>query len=250
MSDHKQEVLMQPYLPEIEATMRRFYQSLNEKDRRRYAGIEALKFGPGGRSYIAGVLGCSRRTVSRGAREVSGWPKREVERRIRQPGGGRKPYWHTRAGIDEQFLAVLRDHTAGDPMDETVRWTNLTLEEIVTALREDHGVKVSQSVVRQRLKKHDYRRRKAQKRRTMQEVEHRHAQFENMARLIAEYEAVGNPIVSLDTQKKEYWGNFYRAGTRYTREEIQTFDHDFTSHASGIIIPHSLYDMQLNVGYI
>ena len=63
---------MQPYPPEVEAIMRSFYQSLNEKDRRRYAGIEALKFGHGGRVYIARILGCSRRTVSKGAKEVSG----------------------------------------------------------------------------------------------------------------------------------------------------------------------------------
>ena len=106
--------------PETEETMRRFYHSLDEKARRRYAGLEALKCGHGGRQYIARVLGCSRNTVSKGACEVSGLPKREVARRIRQPGGGRTPdeiAWG--AGLDEKFLAVLHDHTAGDPMDET-----------------------------------------------------------------------------------------------------------------------------------
>ena len=158
---------MQPYRTEIEETMREFYQSLSEKDRRRYAGLEALKFGLGGRSYIASVLGCSRRTVSKGASEVSNLPKREVDRRIRKQGGGRKSYQAHWGEIDEQFLRVLRDHTAGDPMDAKVRWTDLTLAEIAQALREDHGIWVSKWVVRQLLKKHDYRRRKAQKRRTM-----------------------------------------------------------------------------------
>jgi len=238
------------YDRETEELMRRFYDSLNEKDRRRYAGVEALKIGYGGRGYIADVLMCSRRTVSKGAYEVSSLPKKEVDQRIRKRGGGRKPYGDKYDQIDKKFLLVLHHHTAGDPMDEKVRWTDLTLGEIVMALREDHGIRVSKWVVRRLLKKHDYRRRKAQKKRTMKQVANRNAQFENIARLITEYQAAGNPIVSMDTKKKEYLGNFYRDGHLYTLEELQTYDHDFTSFAEGIIIPHSLYDIGLNVGYI
>jgi len=242
---------VQPYTLEIEAAMKKFYDSLNEKDRRRYAGIEALKLGWGGRNYIARILRCSRHTVSKGAEEVSGLSGKEVYERIREPGGGRKPYQSHWAEIDEKFLQVLRDHTAGDPMDEAVRWTNLRSKEIVTALREDHGIRVSQWVVRQLLKKHNYRRRKAQKKCTTKaDIPQRNEQFENIARLRAEYEAAGNPVLSLDTKKKEYWGNLYRDGHLYTLEEIQTYDHDFTSLAEGIIIPHSLYDCGLNIGYI
>jgi len=241
---------MKPYDNQFEQTMKRFYESLSEKDRRLYAGIEALKLGHGGRSYIAGVLGCSRRTVSKGAKAMSDLSPREVDRRIRKPGGGRKPYHATWKQIDEKFLLVLRNHTAGDPMDEKVRWTNLSLGEIVQALRKDHDIQVSKHVVRKLLKKHDYRRRKAQKKRAMKEVAHRNEQFENIARLIDEYEAAGNPILSMDTKKKEYLGNFYRDGHLYTLEEIQTYDHDFNSFATGIIIPHSIYDLHLNVGYI
>lgn len=243
---------MEPYPPEVEETMRSFYNSLNEKDRRRFAGLEALRFGHGGRSYIARVLGCSRNTVSKGAREVSGLPWRAVEQRIRKPGGGRKPYritWGEQ--LDEKFLEVLREHTAGDPMDERVLWTNLTLGEIVQALREDYSIRVSKHVVRRLLQKHNYRRRKAQKKRPLKaEIENRNEQFENIARLKAEFETAGNPIVSMDTKKKEHLGNFYRAGHLYTLEELQTYDHDFPSYAEGVIIPHSLYDLRRNVGYI
>ena len=243
---------MEPYRAEVEETMRRYYNSLNEKDRRRFAGFEALQFGAGGRSYIASVLGCSRNTVSKGAREVSGLPQREVEQRIRKVGGGRKSYTVTwGALLDEKFLAVLRDHTAGDPMDERVRWTNLTPGEIVKALRKQDGIAVSKYVVYQLLKKHNYRRRKAQKKTSLkQAIKNRNEQFEKIARLKAEFVAAGNPIISMDTKKKEYIGNFYRAGHLYTLEELHTYDHDFHSYAEGVIIPHSLYDMQLNVGYI
>jgi hypothetical protein len=243
---------MEPYPLEIEEGMRRLYHSLNEKDRRRFAGWEALRFGPGGRNYIAQVLGCSRNTVSKGAREVSGLPTREAEQRIRAKGGGRKRYSVTWGPVlDEKFLMVLRDHTAGDPMDETVRWTNLTPGEIIEALRVEHGMTVSKFVVYQLLKKHNYRRRKAQKKSSLkQEIKHRDEQFENIARLKAEFKAAGNPIVSMDTKKKEYLGNFYREGHLYTLNELHTYDHDFHSYAEGVIIPHSLYDLQFNVGYI
>ena len=83
--------------------MRRYYLSLNERDRRRYAGVEALKLGHGGQNYIAKILGCSKRTVRKGAREISELSTREVSEkignlpsepvRIRKTGGGRKPYW-------------------------------------------------------------------------------------------------------------------------------------------------------------
>jgi len=242
---------MQPYAREVEAAMKNFYNSLNEKDRRRYAGIEALKLGRGGRSYIARILECSRCTVSKGAQEVSGLSGKEVYERIRKPGGGRKSYRDHCAEIDEKFLQVLYDHTAGDPMDETVRWTNLRSKEIVTALREDHGIRVSKWVVRKLLKKHNYRRRKAQKRcTTKKDIPHRNEQFENIARLMAEYEAAGNPIISLDTKKKERLGNLYRDGHLYTLEEIRTYDHDFARLAEGVIIPHGIYDYCLNIGYI
>ncbi|MBN1991473.1 MAG: hypothetical protein JW953_02135 [Anaerolineae bacterium] len=229
--------------------MRRFYHSLNEKDRRRFAGLEALRFGSGGRSYIARVLGCSRNTVSKGAREVSGLPTREVEQRIRKTGGGRKRYtvvWG--AVLDEKSLAVLRDHTAGDPMDETVRWTNLTPGEIVKALRDEYGITVSKFVVGQLRKKHNCRRRKAKKKTSLkQELKNRNEQFENILRLKADFVAAGNPILSMDTKKKEYIGNFYRDGHLYTLAELHTYDHDFHSYAEGVIIPHSLYDLGLNI---
>ncbi len=209
---------MVPHSQETEQCMKRFYESLSEKDRRRYAGIAALKYGHGGRTYIARVLGCSRRTVSKGAKEVSGLSRAETEKRIRRPGGGRKSYQESWVDIDEKFLQVLGDHTAGDPMDETVRWTDLSVKEMVQLLRHDHEIKVSKSVVRKLLKKHNYRRRKAQKKQTMKRVPKRNEQFENIGRLKTAYEAVGNPIVSMDTKKKEKLGNFYRDGHLYTLE--------------------------------
>ncbi len=84
----------------------------------------------------------------------------------------------------------------------------------------------------------------------MKETPYRNEQFENIARIKAEYQASSNPIISMDTKKKEFLGNFYRDGHAYTQETLLAFDHDFNSFAEGIIIPHGLYDVIRNKGYI
>ena len=78
----------------------------------------------------------------------------------------------------------------------------------------------------------------------------RNSQFENIARLKQEYLGSDNPIVSMDTKKKELIGNFYRAGRLLAQGVIKTFDHDFPSFASGVVIPHGLYDVKQNDGHV
>ena len=241
---------MRTYPIPIEEQMRAFYHTLAEKDKRRYAAIEARKLGHGGITYIARVLGCSRETIQKGMAELDQLPEDESGRRQRRRGGGRKPYHQTHPNIDEQFLDVLRDFTAGDPMNAEMRWTNLTQDEIKERLYERHGTKVSRKVIRQLLKRHGYRARKAQKRTTMKHVEGRNEQFEQIAELKADFQARGLPIISIDTKKKEFLGNFYRAGRLYTREVVEVFDHDFNSFAEGRVIPHGIYDLTHNTAFI
>jgi len=242
---------MQAYRPEIERAMKKYYATLSEKDQRLYAAVEALKLGIGGQVYIARILGCSEKTVHNGLAELAGLPdKPEYDAAIRKPGGGRKRYDYHHLDIDAQFLNVLKEHTAGDPMDEKIVWTDLTPQEIAKKLEQDHQVKVSKSVVNKLLKKHNYRRRKAQKKKTMKSVAYRNEQFLNIKARVAEFRASGNPIISFDTKKKESLGTFYRAGHLYTKEELQVYDHDFNSFAEGVIIPHGIYDLLHNTGYI
>jgi hypothetical protein len=133
-------------------------------------------------------------------------------------------------------------------MDEKVRWTNLKPWQIAQLLGKEYEIQVSLNVIRQLLNKHDYRRRKAQKRLTKQHVLHRNEQFENIIRLKEAYEAAHNPVISMDGKKKEYLGNLYRDGQLYTLAELQTLDHDFVSYAEGIVIPHGIYDLKHNIG--
>jgi hypothetical protein len=256
---------VEQYPYEVEEAMRRYFSGLNEKDRRLYAGVEAIKIGRGGRSYIAKILGCSRNTVTKGVRELTGLtgceahdilrdpdPNPMSRSRIRKTGGGRPTYEQTWGpALDAAFLDALREHTAGDPMDEKVRWTNLSLKRIKAALERDHNIEISTFVVRNLLKKHNYRRRKIQKRTTMKsEIKDRNEQFVNIAQIRDKYAASSQPIISMDTKKKEMLGNFYRDGKLYTIEELKAYDHDFKSFAEGDIIPHCFYDLRLNIGYI
>ena len=153
---------MQPYSSKIEQRMQQFYQSLSEKDRRRYAAVEALKLGWGGQSYISQLLGCDDEAMQLGWAELA-QPGALEMKHIRREGGGRKSFLSAIEGIDDAFKKVIAEHTAGSPMDETVKWTNLTQQEIAHLL-EQEGIKVSVTVVAQLLKKHNYRKRQAQKR--------------------------------------------------------------------------------------
>jgi len=134
-------------------------------------------------------------------------------------------------------------------MRQGVIWTNLTPAEIALRLGEK-GTPVSVPVVQQLLERHGYVRRKAQKRLSKQQHKNRDQQFQNIARLRAEYLASANPVLSIDTKKKEFLGNLYRDGKLFTREELRTLDHDFPSDAEGVIIPHGLYDLKRNHGHI
>jgi hypothetical protein len=193
---------MHRYSPAIEEQIAAFYESLSEKDRRRYAAIEASKLGRGGLSYMARVLSCDRHTIAQGVQELG--DAAELQRSsIRRTGGGRKHSQESIAGLDAAFLQVVEHHTAGSPMNAAVKWTNLTRQEIAGYLATDHGITISVTVVKQLLRDHSFVRRKAQKRRRTGECAQRDAQFVKIADLKAGYTSRGNPIVSMDTKKKK-----------------------------------------------
>lgn len=151
--------------------------------------------------------------------------------------------------LRETFRAVLADHTAGSPVAEEIIWTDLTATDIAARLS-DSGTPVRVHLVEQLLEEHDYHRRKAQKDLPLDEHQDRDAQFRNIARLKQEYLASLNPLLSIDTKKRELLGTFYRAGRLLTTRTLRAFDHDFPSYAEGVVIPHGLYDPRLNWGYL
>lgn len=134
-------------------------------------------------------------------------------------------------------------------MNEEVIWTDLTATDVAERLAE-MGTPVSEYIVEQLFEMSGYGRRQAQKSNSMGQHPDRDAQFLRIADLKQEYLNSPNPVLSIDTKKKELLGNYYRDGKLFTKETIKTFDHDFPSFADGVVIPHGLYDLKLNRGYL
>ena len=217
-----------PYPPDVELAMQVLYRSLRESDRRRYAAVEAAKLGHGGLDYIAALLGCDPKTIRRGQQDLQQLADRDLQditpdERVRTPGGGRKPATESRPDLLSSFQAVLEDHTGGDPMRQEVIWTDLTPREIGEALMEK-DLYVCEQAIRQLLDAEGYRRRRIRKYLDMGAHEDRDAQFENIARIKRDYLDSPDPILSIDTKKRELLGTFYRDGRVYTRQGLLAYD--------------------------
>lgn len=237
------------YGRDIERQLRQYSQSLSEKDRRRYAAVEAIKLGHGGTRYIAHVLGCDPQTVKDGLRELKQLPDDPAGDRIRKPGGGRKKAEDEDPDLIQHVQHTINHRTAGDPMRSDVLWTDLTPQEIADDLR-SQAVSAGPRIVRRILDTLGLARRQIAKVLPGGASGHRDAQFRHLAHLIQEFLAAGNPVLSMDTKKKEFLGTLYRDGKVYCHEALKAFDHDFPSLASGVIIPHGIYDLTLNHGWM
>lgn len=134
-------------------------------------------------------------------------------------------------------------------MREDLQWTNLSYVEISRQLAKT-STPVSVTVVKQLLKKHRFGRRKAQRKLALGRAAEQNEQFENIAHFRELYWASENPILSMDTKKKELLGRFYRDGQLLTQDAVSVWDHDFRSVAEGILVPHALYDLKRNVGHL
>lgn len=121
-------------------------------------------------------------------------------------------------------------------------WTNLSLRELQRRLIA-LGTPAGRRAIRRLLRRLQLGRRTARKKKTMGHHPDRNAQFENITRRRREFQAAGDPIISVDTKKKELLGNFHRAGHTFTERTVETFDHDFGSAGEGKLIPHGIYDL-------
>ena len=146
-------------------------------------------------------------------------------------------------------MVTLQPYTAGSPMNEFVRWTNLSWTHISELLK-GKGLDVGRYVVKNLMKQLGYVRRKMVKCKTMAQVAFRNEQFEYIKKLTWEFMANGLPVLSIDTKKKELIGNFYRDGHLLTHEQIDVFDHDFKSSSDGTVVPHGIYDPYYNICYL
>lgn len=151
--------------------------------------------------------------------------------------------------MERNLKAVLQERTAGDPDDERVAFTDLTPPQIAATVTE-MGTPVSDGVVRDWLEDQGLALHKMAKTLAGGSSEDRDAQFRRITYLKRKYLNAGEPVFSIDTKAKEHLGQLFRAGRVWTQQAFQAFDHDFPSWATGVVIPHGIYDLARNLGHV
>jgi hypothetical protein len=243
-----------------EDTMRLYFYSLPEDHRRRYSAVEALKIGRGGITYIARVLGMSRRTIYAGIRELEamgeddGSPPRRPSgnaARIRRSGGGRPTATRCQAGLEETFEDILEAHCAGSPTDPSVYWTDLKPMQLAGELLQ-RGYEVGRNTAARLLEQAGFRRRSLCKALITGHVDphERDQQFRHIDALRRQAHAHGNPVLCVDTKKKELLGQLHRSGKCYSTDTQYVYDHDFRHLANALLVPHGVYDYFDNAGFM
>jgi hypothetical protein len=227
---------------------------LNERARRLWAAAEARSLGRGGISAVAAATGIARDTVRLGLREL-GEPTTEGEAepiplRVRHPGAGRKPLTSTDASLLGDLQSLVESTTRGDPRSP-LRWTCKSTRRLAEELRE-RGHQVGRTTVHELLERLGYSLQSNRKTREGESHPDRDAQFEYINRQAKLFQRLGQPVVSVDTKKKELVGDFKNGGREWRPkghpEEVRV--HDFQDPALGKAIPYGVYDLTANVGWV
>ena len=170
--------------------------------------------------------------------------------KIRRDGGGRRSIYQRYPNIDDIFLTVIAEYVAGDPMNADIRWVKLSRLEISEKMA-SLGITVSQKIIKKLLKKHKLVKRKMQRKRSIGASADREQQFKNIIAEKEKFMNSDNPIISIDTKKKEQiGGNLHRDGRVYCTQAIEVSDHDYTHLADLKIAPHGIYDIKQNKAYV
>jgi Rhodopirellula transposase DDE domain len=183
--------------------------ALDEQGRRRFAAAEALAAGPGGVSAVMRATGIARSTIRRGLDELADEDTPEGER-VRRSGGGRKPLSATDASLIDDLRSLVEPETRGDPQSPLL-WTCKSLRKLGQSLR-DMGHKIGRTVVGELLHKLDYRLQANRKTREGSSHPDRDAQFRYINDRVKAALVAGEPVISVDTKKKELVGDFKNGG--------------------------------------
>ena len=231
--------------------------NLNEKQRRQLQGSIADALGHGGVAYVNSLTGAARNTINRGIEDLNSTPKKESAEPsstipgIRKPGGGRKKESEKHPKLYQDIEEIIDPDTYGNPM-KPLRWTTLSLRKIAEELLKK-GYKVSQNIVSRALEVLGYSKQQNQK---MYQVGNQHpdrdAQFQHINETAQAYLEHGDPVISIDTKKKENVGNFKNPGSEYRKEKSprKVLDHDFPIHELGKVNPYGVYVLNDNTGFV
>jgi hypothetical protein len=221
---------------------------LNERQRRVWLGNEAVALGYGRIKAVAEATGVHPDTVAKGRAEVDSGE--DPDERVRRAGAGRKGAAERDPGLEEALLALVRPATRGDPESPLV-WTSASTVNLARALTEA-GHPVSATTVGEILKGAGYSLQANAK--TIEGRQHpdRDGQFRYIGAQIEEHLAAGDPVVSVDTKKKENVGNFKNGGKEWrpAGDPVTVNDHDFPDKELGKAIPYGVYDIGANSGWV
>jgi transposase len=222
---------------------------LDERGRRMWAAAEARSHGYGGIAAVVRATGISEATVRRGIGEVESG-ERAPEGRIRRPGAGRPSITEREPGLDEALLGLLEGATRGDP-ESPLLWTSRSVANLTAALAEQ-GLGVSESTVRRRLQGLGFSLQANRKCNEGADHPDRDAQFRRIAEVSGRALSAEEPVISVDTKKKELIGNYKNSGREIapTGRPILVNTHDFMDKELGKAIPYGIYDVGADEGWV
>jgi len=226
--------------------------TMNERLRRHWAGCEALALGRGGISAVARATGMSPNTIRKGIREIqSEFPQlaEEIDR-VRRPGGGRPALRETDPSLVEDLEKLVDPATRGDPRSPLL-WTSKSTRNLAGELQRA-GHQVSHMTVARLLKQLGYSLQANRKTREGKDHPDRDAQFGFINQKVRAFQRRGQPVISVDTKKRELVGDFKNGGREWRPKRFpeQVRTHDFRDKELGVAIPYGVYDMTQNNGWV
>ena len=245
----------------IQSKYRALAGRLDEATLRLWAAVEARALGRGGVSMVAKAIGMSRTTIYAGLEELEAPKVRSAstpsssgdgagKRRIRAKGGGRKKLSDKDATLLRDLDALVEPTARGDPMSP-LRWTCKSTPRLAQDLAK-LGHEVSQRSVCDLLAQLNYSLQSTRKTREGGQHADRDAQFHHIASMAAQYQAAGDPVISVDTKKKELIGDFKNGGREWRPkgdpEPVRV--HDFIDPELGKVAPYGVYDITTNQGWV
>lgn len=240
-------------LRELKAKYRSLKPIMDERMRRRWAASEARAYGWGGVRAVSTVTGMSPSTIRRGITELAEQernPKAEVTTRLRRVGGGRKRRTESDPQLQTSLEKLVEPLTRGDP-ESPLRWTCRSTTNLSQALKEQGHV-ASPNTVGRLLNAAGYSLQGNRKTKEGSSHPDRNAQFEYINELVEQLQERGQPVISVDTKKKELIGEFKNGGREWRRagEPDEVKVHDFMEPQLGKAIPYGVYDLSENQGWV
>ena len=221
---------------------------LDERQQRLTRGAFSQMLGHGGSAAVARASGCSPELVGRGRRELEAGA--EVTDRVRRAGAGRPLVEEAQPGIEQALDALVEPQTRGDPMTP-LRWTTKSTRTLAAELGR-LGFACSYAVVNSLLKAMGYSLQGVAK--TLEGTSHpdRDAQFRYLADLVTQFQEAGDPVISVDTKKKEMVGRYDNPGVTWqpAGDPVRVADHDFPDPDMPKAVPYGIYDLARDEGWV